>query len=134
MWQKTIIRRNQELAKRSGMMKHNRWTMDVYKVKISTATDPGVWSASCQCLWVYKERKQFRDERKRCILNLSSSLFQSYFACRCFCSCQRRSTWSTYEDIITFNDLYHKNNLEYLVIGTLVLTSDVSVAKIHNNI
>ena len=77
MWQKAIIRRNQELAKRSGMRKHNRWTMDVYKVKIIIASDPTVWSVSCECLWVYKEREHFRDQRKKCVLNFYSSLFQS---------------------------------------------------------
>lgn len=76
MWQETIIRRNQELQKRSEMRKHNRCTMNVYKVKISVPSDPSVWGASCRCLRVFKETKPFRDEGMRCVFNFATSLFQ----------------------------------------------------------
>lgn len=76
MWQEAIIRRNQELETRSERRKHNRCTMNVYKVKISVPSDPSVWGASCQCLRVFKETKHFRDEGMRCVFNFATSLFQ----------------------------------------------------------
>lgn len=131
MWQKAIIRRNQELEKRSRMRKHNRWIIDVHKVKISVPSDPDVWGTSCQCLWVYKEMKHFREETCSQLFYFFISVLVSY---RCFGSCQRRDLQVKFHhDIIIFKDLYHEKS-EILNNQDTCINLRYFVVDIPNNI